>query len=166
LKICKVSFSSPSSSFLLRPDPAFAARPTRLAQPANYRGPARFFTRAQPSFRRPRSAQHHQRSPVRLPPPCVADRWGRVVIPFLGSASSRARAAPWLCAGRAPAPPAFLGPVRPGRPLGLLSHCHRSSLGFLPPNRSTAPQLDLQTLAAPPRRRSEPPPPRNRRKSS
>jgi hypothetical protein len=43
--------------------------PRSSLSPANPHGPARFFTRVQPSFRRPRSAQHHQRSPVRLPPP-------------------------------------------------------------------------------------------------
>jgi hypothetical protein len=67
----------------------------------------------------------------------LADKWGRVVIP---SAGSHPRA--WSgsdCAGRAsalrPTPwPWARMPRRP--PLGLFSHCCRSSLGFLPPNRN------------------------------
>jgi hypothetical protein len=103
--------------------------PKSPAQPSLFPRPSSPFQSCGPS------------QPTRLPPPCTADRWGRVVIPILGSASSRARVAPWLCAGRVPAPSPFLGPARPGCPLGLLSHRHRATLGFLP-------------LTAAPRRRS------------
>jgi hypothetical protein len=94
-----VSFSSPFS-FLLRPNPAFAAQ--LLAQPNQItsRGPARLFQLRSPACLASRAAHLWLKSgPRRLLSLCLADGWGPVVIPDLRpdpEPNPTERVAPWL----------------------------------------------------------------------
>jgi hypothetical protein len=141
-KNCK-PFPSPPLTYLAFGPARLTQRcgPARLIQP---RGPA--------SIRQPNGGPVADPRLLLLVPLAGGPQWSSL------TSGARAEPHPGSALASRPRPAPFLGPARPGCPLGLFSRRRSASLGFCPhPQQPSAAATSNPSRAA--RRRSEPPPP-------
>jgi hypothetical protein len=127
---------------------SFGPNPSQPSTVFPFRGPARLIQpRGPASIRQPTGGPVADPRLLLLVPLAGGSQWSSLTFGRTRAAPGRTEPAPpWLCAGRVLAPPPFLGPARPGSPLGLFSRRRRASLGFCPPYPQQPRAAAIQTL--------------------